>query len=435
MTGPRATARRCAGAARWATTAIFFANGAAIGSWVAQIPWVQERFDLSQATMGVVLVGMSVAVMLVMPIAGRAVVKHGSQQIALAGGLACSLAVVLPVLAPNPVLVAAGLLILGASSATMDVSMNSHGVHVEQQLGRPILSSLHAGWAFGGMSAAAFAAALAALGIDARLVVGAASALLVLTVLTAVRWLGRGSAAAGEDAPGFTLPSRSVVLLAVLCLLVMLTEGAMAGWGGLYLRQDLAATAAIAALAYASFTAGMTVGRLIGDAVNRRIGAVGLLRLGALLTGLPLAAILVIGAPAAALIGLFAIGLGVANGVPLMFSAAGRQTDTPASVAIAAVSSIGSLGFLVGPPAIGFLSQATSLPWALATLVLGAAAVFMLAHRAVGPARPTPIPSAACAGAKAYSTTARPQHRPPGRPGARDKQSAGGATTRPAGRA
>ncbi len=148
------------------------------------------------------------------------------------------------------------------------------------------------------------------------------------------------------------------MLLAVLCLLVMVTEGAMADWGGLYLRQDLGASAAVAALAFSFFTAGMTVGRVVGDRVNRRIGAVALLRWGALLTAIPLGSMLLIGRPAAALVGLFLIGLGVANGVPLMFSAAGRQPDIAPGPAIAAVSSMGSLGFLAGPPLFGVIADA-----------------------------------------------------------------------------
>ena len=158
----------------------------------------------------------------------------------------------------------------------------------------------------------------------------------------------------------------------------------MADWGGLYLRQDLGASAAVAALAFAFFTGGMTVGRVFGDWLNGRMGPVALLRWGALLMGIPLAAMLLIGTQAAALAGLFAIGLGVSNGVPLMFSAAGRQPDTPPGPAIGAVSSLGSLGFLAGPPFIGVLADAVSLPWALATMILGAVVVFALARRAVG---------------------------------------------------
>jgi HAD superfamily hydrolase (TIGR01509 family) len=375
---------------RWATTGVFFVNGAAIGTWIAQIPWIQERFDLSKSTMGLVIAGMSLAVVAAFPIAGQAIVKHGSARMTWVGGIATALAVNLAVLAPHPALVAAGLFVLGAASATMDVSMNSHGVGVERDLGRPIMSSLHAGWAFGGMAGATFAAGLAALGADARLAVAIASALLLAALVASAQRIGPGSAAEGEDAPRFTLPPHGVLLLAVLCLLVMVTEGAMADWGGLYLRQDLGAETAVAALAFAFFTGGMTVGRVAGDWVNHRIGPVALLRWGALLTGIPLAAMLLIGAPAAALAGLFAIGLGVSNGVPLMFSAAGRQPDTPPGPGIAAVSSMGSLGFLAGPPLIGFMADAISLPWALATLILGAAAVFALARRAAGHTLPEP---------------------------------------------
>jgi fucose permease len=363
---------------------VFVVNGAAIGTWVAQIPWVQERFDLSKSAMGLVLVGMALAVILAFPVAGQAIVRHGSERMVWVGGIVCALAVNLPVLAPHPVLVALGLAVLGGASATQDVSMNSHGVKVEKDIRRPIMSSLHAGWAFGGMAGAGFAAAGTALGLDARVTVALASALLLATLVATARRIGHGSAAEGDDAPGFTLPSRGVVLLAILCLLVMVTEGAMADWGGLYLRQDLGASAALGALAYSFFTAGMTAGRIVGDWINHRIGAVALLRWGALLTGVPLGAMLLIGQPAAALIGLFLVGLGVSNGVPLMFSAAGRQPDTPPGPGIAAVSSMGSLGFLAGPPVIGFVADAISLPWALAMLILGAIVVFALARRAAG---------------------------------------------------
>jgi fucose permease len=252
------------------------------------------------------------------------------------------------------------------------------------------------------MAGAAFAAGMHALDVDPRISVAIASGLLLLLLFATASRIGHGSVAEGDDAPNFALPSRGVVLLAILCLLVMVTEGAMADWGGLYLRQDLGASAALAALAYSFFTAGMTLGRVVGDAVNKRIGPVALLRWGALLTGIPLAAMLLIGQPAAALIGLFLVGLGVANGVPLMFSAAGRQPDTPPGPGIAAVSSMGSLGFLAGPPVIGFLADAISLPWALASLILGAVVVFALARRATGRTVPETAPHESNARCEAY---------------------------------
>ena len=190
---------------------------------------------------------------------------------------------------------------------------------------------------------------------------------------------------AGDAAAPFTLPSRGVALLAALCLLVMMTEGAMADWSGILLRQDLGASAALAALAYAVFTIGMTAGRLPGDALNRRFGPVRLLQAGAVLTALPMAVMLLAGSAPVALACLFLLGLGVANGVPLMFSAAGRQPGTAPGPGIAAVSSTGSIGFLVGPPVIGFLAGASTLPLALAVLVPAAVAVGLLARQAAGP--------------------------------------------------
>jgi beta-phosphoglucomutase-like phosphatase (HAD superfamily)/fucose permease len=375
---------------RWATTGMFFVNGAVIGTWVAQIPYTQERFDFSKATLGIVLVSMSIAVIVASPFAGQWIVKHGSRRMTLVGGVADTLAVNLVVLAPHPLVLAPCLLVLGAANATMDMSMNAHGVKVEQDLGRPIMSSLHAGWSFGGVAGAGLAAALVALGLDPRITVAIASALLLTLVLYFNTRLGEGSAAEGEDAPRFALPSRGVLLLAILCLLTMVTEGAMGDWGGIYLRGDLGASAAVAAVTFSVFSAGMTSGRIVGDWVTGTLGPVRTLQAGALLTGVSLGAALLIGAPIAALLGVFAVGLGVANGVPLMFSAAGRQPGTAAGPAIAAVASMGSFGFLIGPPIIGVLADAISLPWALTTLIAAAAVVFALARRAAGTPEPEP---------------------------------------------
>ncbi len=369
---------------RASTTVAFLINGAAVGSWVAQIPFIQDRFDLTKTAVGFVIIGMSAGVVMALPIAGQAIARHGSERVTRIATVAMCLMLSLPLLAPHPVLTAAGFFLLGATTASMDVGMNSHGVTVERRLKRPIMSSLHAGWSLGGVIGAGLGALATSAGLDPRVTVALTAALLLALSIPCLRALGHGSRAEGDDAPAFALPSRGVLLIAVLCLIVMVTEGAMADWAALYLRTDLGAQAGVAALAFAFFSAGMTAGRLVGDAVNKRIGPVALLRWGALLTGVPLAAVLLVGEPVVALVGLFVIGLGVANGVPLMFSAAGRVPDTPAGPGIAAVSTMGSLGFLAGPPIIGFAADQISLPWALSALCLGAVAVAVLARRAAG---------------------------------------------------
>ena len=373
--------------ARAATTGVFFVNGSAIGVWVAQIPFVQDRFELSKSTLGLVLLAMSVGVILALPVMGQAIVRIGSARATRLGGIACCLLVPLPVLAPDPLLLPLALLAFGAAAGAMDVSMNAHGVALERTLGRPMMSSLHAGWSFGGFAGAGAAGLATAAGVDPRVQNTVAAVLLLGALAACLAALGPGSAQAAGSA--LRLPSRNVLLLAALCFLIMVTEGAMADWGGVYLRGDLGAGAGLAATAFAAFAAGMTIGRLTGDALNRRLGATRLLRGGSALAALALGTLLLAAQPGVALVGLALVGVGVANGVPLLFSAAGHGDMGTSGPAIAAVSSMGSIGFLVGPPFIGFLADATSLPLALTTLCAATGAVALLAGRAAGrvPAR------------------------------------------------
>ena len=224
--------------------------------------------------------------------------------------------------------------------------MNAHGSAIEGRLGRPIMSSLHAGWSFGGFAgaAAAWRGATAA-GVDPRLQNTIAAALLLLALLGCADRARAGQRDRGA-ASASGCPRAAVVLMAVLCFLTMVTEGAMADWGGVYLRGDLGASAGVAAAAFAAFAAGMTVGaadrRLDQPAGSARRGCCAAARRSprsrsARCSCSP--------SPVVALVGLALVGIGVANGVPLLFSAAGAGgVETPPGPSIAAVSSMGSLG-------------------------------------------------------------------------------------------
>ena len=379
--------------ARTATFGVFFVNGAVIGTWVGHIPWIQDRFDFAKSTLGLVILAMSIGVIVALPVMGQAIVRLGSVRSTRLAGVTCALVLPLPLLAPDPWLLPLALAVLGASSGAMDVSMNAHGVAVERILHRPIMSSLHAGWSFGGLAGAALVAGAGGAGLDPRVETLIATGLLLLLLVACLRRLGEGSATA-EAPGGFVRPSRAVVVLAVLCLIVMVTEGAMADWGGIYLTRDLGTTTAVAALAFAAFSGGMTVGRVFGDWLNHRLGAATLMQGGTALAGLALGGMLLLGEPAPAILGFFLVGIGVANGVPLVFSAAGHAPGRESGPNIAAVSSMGSIGFLAGPPFIGFLAEATPLLLALSTLCLGLAVVTVAGRRigagAVGPGVPAP---------------------------------------------
>ena len=378
---------------RAATFGVFVVNGAIVGTWVAHIPWISDRFDFSKSTLGLVLITMSIGVIVALPIMGQAIVRLGSVRATRLTAPFCTAVLLLPLLAPEPWLLPFALIALGAGSGSMDVSMNAHGVAVERVLGRPVMSSLHAGWSLGGVAGAGLVAIGSAAGLDPRLETALAAGLLALALVVCLPRLGAGSQT--EEAPaGFVWPSRAVILLAALCLMIMVTEGAMADWGGIYLTRDLGTSTAVAALAFTAFSGGMMAARLIGDWLNRRLGAARLMRWGTALAGVALAVMLLAGSVPVALAGFFLVGVGVANGVPMVFSAAGHAPGKESGPNIAAVSSMGSIGFLAGPPFFGFLADATSLPLALGTLCLGLAGVVLAANAVgrgeVGPAMAEP---------------------------------------------
>jgi MFS family permease len=368
---------------RAATAAIFFANGVMIGTWVAHIPAVQDRLDVSKSTIGLALLCMAAGALVAMPLTGQVLHRRSSASVTTAAALTFCVMLPLPLLAPTPLALAAALVIFGAANGAMDVAMNAHGVAVEKELKRPVMSSLHAGWSFGGLAGAAGVALGATAGLDPRVQATIATVFAWLLAFAATRHLGTASSHSEDEAAGrLTLPSRAVLPLGVFCFLVAVTEGAMGDWGGIYLRRDLDASAGVAATAFAAFSLGMAVGRLGGDAINHRFGAERLLRGGMAVVAVTLAALLAIGQPVAAIAGFAILGLGIANAIPLLFSAAGRVP--PAGSSMSAVFTIGYMGFLVGPPLIGFLADAIGLPGALAVLVGFAAAVALLGGRAAG---------------------------------------------------
>jgi hypothetical protein len=372
---------------RAATTAVFFINGAMVGTWIAHIPYMQDRLGVSKATIGLALLCMTIGALVAMPLTGQVLNRRPSAQVVRAAALVYCLLGPLPVLPSSAVGLGALLVVFGAFNGAMDVSMNAHGVAVERELGRPIMSSLHAGWSFGGFFAAGAVSLTAAAGVDARLESAVMSALLWLLAFYATGRLGKASTHS-EDAAGFALPSRGVLLLGALCLIAMVVEGAMNDWSGIYLRHDLASGAAAASLGFAGFSLGMALCRVGGDLINARIGPVALLRGGMLLVAAAVGALLLIAQPVAAVIGFTLAGLGVANGVPVMFSAAGRVP--PSGPSLAAVFTVGYTGFLAGPPVIGILADAIGLPVTLGLVAAAAVVVAALAGRGLAAAAPSP---------------------------------------------
>lgn len=322
-----------------------------------------------------------------LPFAGALIQRHGSRAVVVGGSLPFLAAIALIPNANGPIALFLALLLLGAGSGAADVAMNAQGVVVEKRLGRPIMSSLHGLWSVGAMAGAAAGAAVAATALPIELHFLGAAALSLALLLLATRWFVVGDAGAAGG-PGFARPTGAILGLAAITFCAMTSEGAMFDWTGLYLRDELAADEATAALAVSLFAGVMAAGRFVGDALAARFPGPTLARGCALLTLLGVATLLAAPAAPAALVGVAVAGAGLSILIPLAFSAAGRQPGVEPGLAIAAVSTSGYGGFLIGPPTIGFVAEQTSLPFGLGLLLLLMAAIVALA-RATAPAAPT----------------------------------------------
>jgi MFS family permease len=350
------------------------------------VPALQDRAGVSDATLGLALAGLAAGALVAMPISGWRASRDGSRRTTIVCAIAIVVALPIPSLATSAAGLILGAVALGAANGAIDVSMNAHGVEVEQRLGRPILSSLHAGFSAGGLAGAGVGALVAGAGVDVRIHFAAMALLLaVATLVAAPRLLPGGPHPADRIV---ALPPRTLWPLGLIAFCCLLAEGAAADWSAVYLHGPLGAGAGVAALGFTGFSVAMTISRLFGDRLAMRFGPVRLVRSGALFAMAGLGAALLVGAPAAAIVGFACLGAGVAVVVPTVFRAAGTGHGVPPGTALAAVTTTGYTGFLAGPPIIGAIAGAASLPVALCLVLVATATAAALAPT-VASARPS----------------------------------------------
>ncbi|MET9777052.1 MFS transporter [Streptomyces sp. NPDC006367] len=347
--------------ARYAVAAVFAVHGAVTGSFATRVPWIQDHAGVSAGQLGLALAFPALGASVAMPLAGGVSHRFGART-ALRGLLALwTLALVLPALAPNLLTLCLALFVYGASAGMSDVAMNALGVEVENRLDKSIMSGLHGMWSVGALIGSAAGTLAAHLGSDARLHHALAAAVLTAAGLVACTWVLDIQPAEDEDPPPrFALPPRSALLIGAVGFCAVFAEGASLDWSAVYLRDQLEASAGLAAACTTGFTLTMALARLAGDKVVDRFGAVRTVRVSGVLATLGGLLVVVGGHPAVAMAGFALMGLGIAVVVPLCFAAAGRAGSNP-SLAIAGVATITYTSGLVAPSAIGGLAQATSL--------------------------------------------------------------------------
>ncbi|MDP4151243.1 MAG: MFS transporter [Bacteroidota bacterium] len=387
---------------RLAVSSFFFLAGLCFFSWASRIPDIRLRLRLDNAALGAVLLALPVGLMVSLPLAGWLVARFGSRRIATiaAIGYACTLPLL--GLAAAVWQLMGCLFLFGMGGNLLNISMNTQAVGTEQLYGRTIMASYHGLWSLAGFSGAAVGNLMIGLGLPPYLHFLLISALALGTIAIASGKLiphladttaapptrtdttGPGAAQSnplGAKKPIFAMPDRSLISLGLIAFCSMICEGSMFDWSGVYFQKVIQPPREWLGAGLTAFTCTMAAARFIGDWMTTKWGIRTILQASGLLTAVGL--LTAIGWPGlgTGIGGFLLVGAGVSSVVPLVYSAAGRSKRLSPGVALAAVSTIGYLGFLFGPPFIGFIAQASSLRVSLGLIAILGSAITLIATR------------------------------------------------------
>lgn len=356
--------------ARWATRAQFLQLGIVAGLFGVHVPSVATAYALDARALAAALFASTIGSLIMLLVAGRIIARVGARTTAVVAGWAFCLALLLLLRLPAWWLVFPAMTLLGAGESLYDIAINAEGTMLELLGGRAVMSGFHAMFSVGAMVGAGAGALLFRLGV------APATQLLLVAVLVAVS-LSVASRAMLPVHPSpehaeahFTWPRGALLVIGLLILLGMMAEGVMYHWSVLYVQQELGAPPQRAALAYVAFAGATALMRFAGDAVRARIAERRILVAGALLASGAMAVVLLMARPGIAMLGFAVVGVGLATIVPILYNAATRVPGVSRAAALASASSIGYVGFLLGPPLVGGIAHATSLSWAMGTLIV-----------------------------------------------------------------
>ena len=347
---------------------MFLANGFLVGNWAPKIPEFAARLGLDESDLGLMIVCFGVGSLCAMPAVGALISRRGSRGVMLNLAAVTVSCLVLVTVTPSIWSAAIALFLFGGVIGGMDVAMNANAVEVEKRQGRAIMSSCHGFWSLGGVAGAALGGILIS---RYGVMVHAVTASALTAVAVALAWpraladpphaaeTHNAGISPGSKGPGLLTAGATVWLTGILCLIVMTPEGATLDWGALYLRQELGADLALSGLAFGAFSAAMALMRFVGDVVRDRFGAVMTFRVSAIVAMIGLSTAGLADSPHLAIIGFAIAGLGLANTVPIAFSAAGNLPGLPQGLAISVVTFMGYSGILFAPSIIGFIAERT----------------------------------------------------------------------------
>ncbi|MDP5202299.1 MFS transporter [Flavobacterium sp. DG2-3] len=359
-----------------AIKSIFFVCGFALSSWAPMVPFAKNRLNLNDGELGLLLLMLGGGAILMMPISGYLGQKFGNRIVITISCIAIAFILPFLVFLDGVTAMAVALFIFGAGIGTVDVSMNAVGVNLQNLYGRPIMSSLHGLFSVGGLVGSLGLGLLIKTGLEPLHAAVFIAALVLLTVAFQYRKLFDASserqtasthAEEKESVSGgkFAWMNRGVLFLGMLCFIVFMSEGAMLDWSALFLHENRGMDESWAGIGYAVFSVAMAIMRLFGDGLVEKLSHRTVVTGGALTASAGLLMVIVSPWISLTILGFFILGCGAANIVPVFFNEAGKLKNVPVAAAVAAISTMGYSGQLLGPVSVGFIAELSSLGLAL----------------------------------------------------------------------
>lgn len=357
--------------ARRSTMLIFLVCGLGVASWAPIVPYAKERLGFNDANLGLLLLLMGAGALIMMPITGILIRKNGSKKITLSAIIILSIVLPLLLLMDTPLTMGLTLFTFGAAIGTIDVAMNAQAINIERYYSQHIMSSFHGLFSLGGILGPLFMGGMIKSGLQPVIAIGTISVVLLLIVFSQYKSL-LSSAHESKDTEQtkFSWPGRAVIFLGLMCFIVFLAEGSILDWSAVFLKDIKNFDAAIAGAGYAAFSIAMTAMRLLGDKFVDKISPQKIVLFGAAISSAGYLVAVFSPWGWLSLAGFVLVGLGAANIVPVLFSAAGKIKGVPASVALPIVTTIGYTGSLAGPAGIGFIAYSSSLSVAFCVIAL-----------------------------------------------------------------
>lgn len=364
---------------RWAVSLFYFGMGLCFATWASRIPDIKASLQLSESDLGSILFALPFGQLMIMPFSGKLVTKYGSHKILLIALALYAIALTNLGLAEKPWQLSLGLFLFGIFGNLSNIAVNTQGVYTEGLFKRTIMSSFHGAWSTAGFSGALIGIAMLALKLSPfqHFVI---AALIVFVLMAAnYKYLIRAKEKkSSEKKKFFAKPDGVLLWLGIIGFCCMASEGVMFDWSGVYFKEIVKAPGPLVILGYTSFMIMMAGGRFLGDRLIHKYGRKIVLQISGLLisTGLFTSVFLPYLIPSA--LAFMLVGLGVSTIVPTVYSIAGKNATVAPGEALTIVSSVSFLGFLMGPPVIGFIAEAAGLQFSFAFIgIFGVLIAFM----------------------------------------------------------